>query len=229
MTTMTKNEFEKSLRQPLDEWADRSAAQVRDLLGSEAAAMAGYDQRNPHHCWDLFLHVLHTVDALPADAPPLLQTAAFFHDVGKPAVAREKRGGLVFYGHAAMSGRLAGPVLASMGYGPEELEEILFYISHHDDFVSWVLPSDPYDRSNPYLVEIDPENAARYAERVMDGESIFRRRPAAPVWGELLELCRADVSSQAEYVYRNGAVVDSRRHKLAKVEALRALLAEHIC
>ena len=225
---MTRTEFEESLRRPLDEWADRSAAQVRDLLGSEAAAMVGFDQRNPHHCWDLFLHVLHAVDALPADASPLLRTAALFHDVGKPAVAREKRGGLVFYGHAAKSREMAGPILSSLGYEDGEREQICFYIGRHDDFISWVLPSEPYDRSNSYLVEINRENAVRHAEQVMDAEGVFRRHPAALVWGELLDLCTADISAQAEYVYRDGAVVDSRRHKQEKIDALRALLAEYI-
>lgn len=223
---MTKAEFEESLLRPLDRWADKSAAQVRDLLGGEAAAMVGYDQRNPHHCFDLFRHVLHAVAALPAGAPPHLRTAAFFHDVGKPAVAREKRGGLVFYGHAAKSRELAGPILSSMGYEEETLGQILFYIGRHDDFISWVLPSEPYDRSNPYLVEITLENFSRHAEQVMDAEGVFRRHSAGLVWGELLDLCAADIAAQAEYVYRNGAVVDSRRHKLAKVEALRALVEE---
>lgn len=58
--------------------------------------MVDYDQRNPHHCYDLFLHVLHTVQFVGSNSPTPLLVAAFFHDIGKPYVAQEKQGRLVF-------------------------------------------------------------------------------------------------------------------------------------
>ena len=45
-----------------------------------------------------------------------------------------------------------------MGYDSKEIAQISFYISHHDDFISYVLPDENYNRSNPYLIEITPEN-----------------------------------------------------------------------
>ena len=49
--------------------------------------MVAFDQRNPHHCYDLFLHTMHTVAGIKETAPALLRVAAFFHDIGKPIVA----------------------------------------------------------------------------------------------------------------------------------------------
>lgn len=64
--------------------------EVARLLGPETAAMVGFDQRNPHHCYTVYEHSLRTVEGLQKGCSVLLRTAAFFHDIGKPASAKEK-------------------------------------------------------------------------------------------------------------------------------------------
>lgn len=93
-----KDVFEGTLKNPLEYWGTKDRNEVRELLGTEVAAMVGYNQRNPHHCYDLFMHILHTVDELDDQFSILLKTAAFFHDIGKPEVATEKKDRLVFMG-----------------------------------------------------------------------------------------------------------------------------------
>lgn len=39
-------------------------------------------------------------------------------------------------------------------------------------------------------------------------------------WSLLLELCEADVKAQADEVWQNGKMVDTKVHKLAKIELL---------
>lgn len=51
---MNREIFEESLIQPLQFWSMKSKNEVRALLGEEVAQMVDYDQRNPHHCYDLF-------------------------------------------------------------------------------------------------------------------------------------------------------------------------------
>lgn len=118
--------------------------------------MIKYNQNNPHHCYDLFLHTLYTVENLGDSASDALRIAAFFHDIGKPFVATQKHNRTVFYGHANKSAEIAHQLLLRMGYALSEIERVCFFVKHHDDFISWVLPSEPYDRSNPYLIEISP-------------------------------------------------------------------------
>jgi HD superfamily phosphodiesterase len=47
--------------------------------------MAGYDQKNRFHCYDLWAHSLHTVCGLPRGLEDdMLYLAALLHDIGKP-------------------------------------------------------------------------------------------------------------------------------------------------
>ena len=132
---MKRIEFEDSLQNSVHCWRERSSVDVGKTLGNAVKNMVAFEQRNPHHCYDLFNHSLHTVDGIENTAPALLRVAAFFHDIGKPVVAMEKQGRLVFYGHAQKSAEISAPILADLGYAPDEIDEICFYIAHHDDFV----------------------------------------------------------------------------------------------
>lgn len=221
---MNREIFEESLIQPLRFWSIKSKNEVRALLGEEAAQMVDYDQRNPHHCYDLFLHVLHTVQFVGSNSPIPLLVAAFFHDIGKPYVAQEKQGRLVFYGHAQKSAEIARPLLHSLGYTGSQTDNICFYISHHDDFISWVLPAELYDRENPYLIEITVDNVASHIEKVAVGNESLPSIKSYELWSDLLLLCQADASAQKELVYRDGVLVDSREHKLKKVESIRTAM-----
>ena len=70
-------EFENSLKSPVQFWGNMSKANVNRLLGPEVAQMIKYNQNNPHHCYDLFLHTLHTVENLGNNASDTLRIAAF--------------------------------------------------------------------------------------------------------------------------------------------------------
>ena len=221
---MNRELFEESLIQPLQLWSMKSKNEVRALLGEEVAQMVDYDQRNPHHCYDLFLHVLHTVQFVGSNSPTPLLVAAFFHDIDKPYVAQEKQGRLVFYGHAQKSSEIARPLLHSLGYTRLQTDHICFYISHHDDFISWVLPAESYDRENPYLIEITVDNVANHIGKVAAGNESLPNIESYELWSDLLLLCQADALAQTEFVYRDGVLVDSREHKLKKVDAIRIAL-----
>lgn len=111
-----------------------------------------------------------------------------------------------------------------MGYAPEEIDEICFYIAHHDDFISWVLPDEKYDRDNKSLVEITSENLRKHITKVTEKMADISFCPQKRNWQLLLQLCHADASAQAELVIQNGSVVDSKEHKLRKINALSDIL-----
>lgn len=229
-------EFEISLKSPIQFWGNMCKANVNRLLGPEVAQMIKYNQNNPHHCYDLFLHTLHTVENLGDNASDTLRIAAFFHDIGKPFVATRKHNKTVFYGHANKSAEIAHQLLLQMGYAMSEIERICFFIKHHDDFISWVLPSESYDRNNPYLIEISPSNLKSHIVETMKEYMCFEANEIHQIWDELLLLCRADALAQAETVYRDGIIIDSKINKINRIDAIiKALMSlalshiSHVC
>ena len=223
---ITREAFEKSLKTPIDCWGQLSPAAVENLLNKEVAKMVGFDQNNPHHCHDLFMHTLYTVASLPENASSLLRCAAFFHDIGKPVVAKEKNGRKVFYGHASQSEKIARKILKKLHYSESEIEEICFYIVHHDDFISWVLPTETYDSNNQYMIPITIENMEKHFEKAKKKEPLLNRNELSEkeVWMKLLQLCCADVEAQAENVFANGKLKDSKKHKLEKLVLIKDLM-----
>lgn len=210
--------FEKTLIEPVNFWSNKSKGEVRGLIGEQVSMMVDYNQRNPHHCFDLFQHSLHTVASLCDDASVDLRIAAFFHDIGKPYVAKEKGGRLVFYGHASKSAEITRKLLRDLGYDATVIARMIFFIEHHDDFISWVLPSELYDRKNPHMVEITPYNVISHIMKADIDSNILLDSGVRDLWGGLIALCKADSNAQSEIVYRGEIKVDSREHKL-KVSA----------
>lgn len=221
---MMREQFEHSLIYPLLFWSLKTRDEVSVLIGETVATMVSFDQRNPHHCYDLFNHTLHTVAGIKETAPALLRVAAFFHDIGKPLVAMEKQGRLVFYGHALKSAKVAYPILKEMGYSDVEIKEICFYIKHHDDFISWVLPEEEYNRENKYLVPITKENMQKHIEKFLKKIDVDDFQPNKQSWENLLELRYADASAQADVVIQNVTIIDTKEHKLSKIKELKNCL-----
>nr|WP_308656402.1 HD domain-containing protein [uncultured Agathobacter sp.] len=221
---MMREQFEYSLINPLLFWSLKTKDEVSVLIGETAAVMVAFDQRNSHHCYDLFLHTMHTVAGIKETAPALLRVAAFFHDIGKPIIAMEKQGRLVFYGHAQKSAKVACSILKEMGYSDADIKEICFYIKHHDDFISWVLPEEEYNRENMYLVPITKENMQKHIEKALKKIDIDDFQPNKESWEQLLELCYADVSVQADVIIQDGTIIGTKEHKLNKIRALKNCL-----
>lgn len=102
----------------------------------ELTPCVGFDQKNFHHCFDVYAH---SVTAL-AETPPLLpvRLAALLHDVGKPdTFSADENGTGHFYGHAKQSVVLADTALRRLRVPNELREQVLILIERHD------LPAEP--------------------------------------------------------------------------------------
>lgn len=115
-------------------WADRALGAHPEIVGvfwPEVLPMVGFDQRNVHHCYDVWRHSL---AALAATSPaPELRCAALLHDVGKPPTFTLDENGVGhFYGHAAVSGRMAEGMLRRLRFPNEFRERVLRLIAWHD-------------------------------------------------------------------------------------------------
>lgn len=105
-----------------------------DVMGAmlpPLAPMVGFDQHNIHHIYDVWQHSVHALGAVPPRSE--LRLAALLHDCGKPAChTTDEAGAGHFYGHAAESLRIAGPLLKRLTCPAGLRRKICALIEHHD-------------------------------------------------------------------------------------------------
>ena len=129
-----------------------------DVLGAvlpEILPSVGFDQRNPHHCYDVWEHTARALAEVPPE--PALRWVMLLHDLGKPEVcvydsAAEKAR---YRGHQEASCRLAEPLLSRLRFPAAEKERILRLIRYHD------LLFEPTERSMRRLLARFGEKDAR--------------------------------------------------------------------
>ena len=105
-----------------------------DVIGvfwPEVLPMVGHDQKNYHHCYDVWEHSLHAMMAVPAD--PILRCATLLHDVGKPSCFTVDDAGVGhFYGHASVSKELTDQMLRRLKCSTEFRETVVRLVEWHD-------------------------------------------------------------------------------------------------
>ncbi len=102
----------------------------------ELAPTVGFDQKNPHHNFDLFTHIGHVTAAVPPELS--LRWAALLHDVGKiPTFTLDKQGIGHFYGHAQEGARMADEILRRLKAPNQLRQQVVFLIDKH------MLPLEP--------------------------------------------------------------------------------------
>lgn len=109
----------------------RSYPEVFGVFWPELLPMAGFGQRNRHHCYDVWEHTLHALAAVPEDL--VLRCTMLLHDVGKPdSFTLDEAGVGHFYGHPAVSRRLADRMLRRLKCGTEFRETVVRLVEWHD-------------------------------------------------------------------------------------------------
>ena len=89
------------------------------------------EQNNPWHCWGGWEHTIHTVEAAPADL--ILRLTMLLHDTGKPACkSTDEKGIDHFYGHPAVSTKLADEMLRSLKFDNKTRERVVTLVEYHD-------------------------------------------------------------------------------------------------
>jgi tRNA nucleotidyltransferase (CCA-adding enzyme) len=96
----------------------------------ELKPMIGFDQRSPHHAYDLFTHTAHVTANVPRDLT--LRWAALLHDVGKiPCFTTDENGRGHFYAHAQVGAELANDILRRLKAPNALREEAVMLIDKH--------------------------------------------------------------------------------------------------
>ena len=108
----------------------RTFAPVLGAVIPELVPTFGFDQHSPHHAYDLFTHISHVVEGVPAELS--LRWAALLHDLGKvPTFTRDETGRGHFYGHAKESARMADEVLHRLKAPTALREQVVRLVELH--------------------------------------------------------------------------------------------------
>ena len=93
--------------------------------------MFDFSQNNPHHIYDVYLHTLHVVEAVPPER--VLRLAALFHDCGKPSCYTEDEQGIGhFYGHPAAGAAIAEQALRRLRLDNDTIRQVVTLVTYHD-------------------------------------------------------------------------------------------------
>ena len=105
-----------------------------DILGvvlPEILPCVGFDQRNIHHCYDLYTHIVLSVDSVAAE--PVLRWTMLLHDIGKVnTFTEDERGQMHFYGHPKVSAAMAEDICTRLRMRKKDREDIVTLIAWHD-------------------------------------------------------------------------------------------------
>lgn len=123
--------------------ASRILRQFYDVIAvfwPEIAPMVGFDQRNEHHCYDIWEHSLHAMDHVAAE-DRVLRFAALLHDIGKTVTFTLDEAGVGhFYGHGKRSVTLVDAMLRRLRYPNAFRQKVLQLVDWHDRQIP---PADP--------------------------------------------------------------------------------------
>ncbi len=94
------------------------------------AGTVGFDQKNPHHIYDVYTHTAYVVENAPTDLA--VRWAAILHDCGKPGCFSLDETGIGhFYGHAEASAQMADDLLLTLKAPTALRERVVFLIEKH--------------------------------------------------------------------------------------------------
>ena len=89
------------------------------------------EQNNPWHCWGGWEHTIHAVEAAPPEL--ILRLTMLLHDIGKPSCKSTDENGIDhFYGHPAVSAKLADEMLQSLKFDNKTRERVVTLVEYHD-------------------------------------------------------------------------------------------------
>ncbi len=89
------------------------------------------EQNNPHHCYHVGEHILHTLPYVKADK--VLRLAMLFHDIGKPRTLTVDENGITHnHGHAAAGEEIALRIMKRLKFDNDTIDKVGRLVRYHD-------------------------------------------------------------------------------------------------
>ena len=96
------------------------------------------EQNNPHHCYSVGEHILHSLSFVPADK--VLRLTMLFHDIAKPLCKKVHEDGYDhFYGHPEKSAEISTQILRRLKFDNDTIKKTAQLVRHHDWAMSYPL------------------------------------------------------------------------------------------
>lgn len=106
-------------------------SQVLEVVLPEIRGMRGFNQKNPHHIYDVLTHTAIATSNAPKE--PALRLATFFHDCGKPDTFKlDEKGVGHFHGHPNISYEKAKTALKRLKLDNSTTNLVLTLVKYHD-------------------------------------------------------------------------------------------------
>ena len=104
---------------------------ILDVILPEIATLMDVTQNNPHHCYTIGEHIIHSVENIEADK--VLRYAMLFHDIGKGATKTTSKDGIDhFHGHSAVSATMAREICHRLKFDNDTMGKVLKLVENHD-------------------------------------------------------------------------------------------------
>ena len=128
-------------------------------------------QNNPHHCYSVGEHILHSMQEIEADK--VLRLGMLFHDIAKPQTLTVDEEGITHNKkHPQVGAKMTGEILRRLKFDNDTTDKVTKIVRYHDEEVG-----------------LSPAGVRRAVNRM--GEDIF------PM---LFAVRRADISAQSDYL-----------------------------
>ena len=115
-----------------------AALEYREIISQvipEFRPCFDFQQHTHYHCFDVYEHIIRTVEAAPKDI--VLRTAMFFHDIGKPQMfTMDDKGVGHFKGHASVSAVMAQDIMKRLRWDNDTINRVCTIISMHSDVIN---------------------------------------------------------------------------------------------
>lgn len=97
----------------------------------EICDCVGFEQKNRHHCFDVYTHTLKAVERSCEN--PVIRLALFFHDIGKPSVAHfDEKGEQHYYSHPKKSAEMTEKIMTRLRFDNDTKNKVVTLVRMHD-------------------------------------------------------------------------------------------------
>ena len=97
----------------------------------EICECVGFQQKNRHHCFDVYTHTLKAVEK--SSQNPIIRLALFFHDIGKPSVAHfDEKGEQHYYSHPKKSAEMTEKIMTALRFDNDTKNKVVTLVKMHD-------------------------------------------------------------------------------------------------
>ena len=118
----------------LGEFCETILQDYREIFGQiipELIPLFDFEQKNPHHLYDVWTHTVKSVSLSEQDV--VIRLAVLFHDIGKPETFTLDENGVGhFYSHAALGAELSKNVLKRMKFDRDTVGAVSELVKYHD-------------------------------------------------------------------------------------------------